>query len=333
MSTRALAVVTAAVVAVVALAACGETSPPKDTTASAHARPIEPPGMTSAVDAGLPDAAAPAAPPAQPMACEGTTLRAGAKQYCLMTSRRTFEQAAGECERMHARLAVLADAEETGAITAQLVSPWGYGSGLWLGCSDEESEGKWKCDGKPITYKNWLPGKPDNQTAMEDCQQWLADTGQWNDTSCSTALGYICRGDAKLTCTGRKVTAGNTVFCARGDDMQDWDNAKKACAKSGGKLAVLATAEESQALFAALKHPLAIPSAEPAEGLWIGLTDLKDEGKFRWSNDAPMTYGNWLPKQPDDSNGGEDCASLTLGDGRWNDVDCIRALPYLCEAK
>ncbi len=298
----------------------------------ASAKPIDAPPVAAIMDAGALDAAVVVAPGSQPMACEGATLRTGSKQYCLMTARRPFDQAASECERMHGRLAVLADADETKAVTAQLVSPWGYGSAMWLGCSDEETEGKWKCDGKALAYKNWLPGKPDNTTALEDCQQWLADSGQWNDGSCSTALGYICRGDAKLQCTGRKVTSGNAVFCAHGDDMKDWDSAKKACAKSGGKLAVLTSAEESQALFAALKHPLAIPSAEPAEGLWIGLTDEKDEGKFRWSNNAMMSYGNWLPKQPDDSNGGEDCATLTLGDGRWNDVDCIRALPYLCEA-
>jgi hypothetical protein len=96
---------------------------------------------------------------------------------------------------------------------------------------------------------------------------------------------------------------------------------------------VLANPDESQALFAALKQPLAIPSVQPTEGVWIGLTDQKDEGKYRWSNGALMSYGNWLPKQPDDSSGGEDCATLTLGDGRWNDVDCIRPLPFLCEGK
>jgi len=286
----------------------------------------------AAVASSAPTTAPPPAP--VPFACDGTKLKTTSKEYCLVTARRSFDQAAEECDRMHGRLAVLSDEDETKRITSQLVSPWGYGSGMWLGCSDGEAEGKWKCDGKPLSYKNWVPGKPDNDTALEDCQQWLADSGQWNDASCSTTMGYICRGDAKLQCEkGKKVTSGKTVFCAHGEDVQDWDGAKKACTKSGGKLAVLTTKEESDALFAALKQPLAIPSVQPQEGVWIGLTDSKDEGKFRWSNDALMSYGNWLPKQPDDLNGGEDCATLTLGDGRWNDVDCIRGLPFLCEAK
>jgi len=84
------------------------------------------------------------APAASPFACEGHKLHTASKEYCLVTERRSFDQAASECERMHGRLATLADPEESKKITAQLVSPWGYGSALWLGCSDEEAEGKWK---------------------------------------------------------------------------------------------------------------------------------------------------------------------------------------------
>jgi hypothetical protein len=307
---------------------CGEAPPPKDRTANDVTPPT--PGA-SAVAPVSKDAGVASAPPPPAFACEGTSLRSGAKEYCLVTARRSFEQAGAECERMHGRLAVLSDAEEAKKVTAQLVSPWGYGSGLWLGCSDEEAEGKWKCNGKPLVYKNWAEGKPDNTTALEDCQQWMSDSGQWNDASCSLRTGYVCRGDEKLKCTGRKVTFGKSTFCAHGEELLDWDSANKACARSGGKLAVLTSAEESHALDS-LKLPLPIPSNEPGEGVWIGLSDLKEEGKYRWSSDAPLVGGNWLPKQPDDANGGEDCASMTLGDGKWNDVDCIRALPFLCEA-
>jgi hypothetical protein len=302
------------------VAACGETPPPAD--ASKTTTTVTKPASSNGSGVGA----------TSKMACEGATIKTASKEYCVVKDRRPFEQASAECTRMHGRLAVLDKPDEAKAFAAQLVSPWGYGSALWLGCSDGDDEGKWKCNGQPLSYTNWAPGKPDNETALDDCVQWLADTGLWNDASCASKLGYVCKGDASMKCTGKKVTAGATVFCARGDDAQDWDAAKKACETAGGKLAVPANADESRALEAALKLPSGVPSVQPGEGVWIGLSDLKEEGKWRWSTDAALAGGTWLPGQPDDANGGEDCATLTLGDGRWNDVDCIRALPYVCEA-
>jgi hypothetical protein len=301
------------------VSACGETPPPNDAT--------KPASSASATATAGSSAAA------SKMACEGTTVRTASKEYCVVKDRRSFDQAASECTRMRGRLAVLDSADEAKALAAQLVSPWGYGSAMWLGCSDGDDEGKWKCNGQPMTYANWAPGKPDSETALDDCAQWLADSGQWNDASCAWKLGYVCRGDASMKCSGKKITAGSSVFCARGDDQQDWDGAKKACETAGGKLATPANADESRALFDSLKLASAIPSVQPSEGVWIGLTDQKEEGKWRWSNDAALAAASWMPGQPDDANGGEDCATLTLGDGRWNDVDCIRGLPFVCEAK
>jgi hypothetical protein len=301
------------------LAACGETPPPND--ASKTTTTVTKPVSTTTSGVGT-----------AKMACEGTTVKTASKEYCVMKDRRSFDQAESECTRMKGRLAVLDKADEAKAVAAQLVSSWGYGSALWLGCSDSDDEGKWKCDDKPASYTGWGPGKPDSETALDDCAQLLADSGQWNDASCAWKLGYVCRGDASMKCTGKKVTAGSTVFCARGDDLQDWDAAKKACATSGGKLAVPANADENRALFDAVKIASGLPSVQPSEGVWFGLSDRKEEGKWRWEGDTQLANGNWATGQPDDANGGEDCATLTLGDGRWNDVDCIRALPYVCEA-
>jgi hypothetical protein len=271
--------------------------------------------------------------PALALACDGTPVKAGAKDYCVVKTRRNFGDAAKDCDRMRGRLAVIDDAPKSGALAKVLASPWGYGSGMWLGCSDADKEGAWTCDGKPMAYASWAPGQPDNQLALDDCAEWLADSGQWNDAACDQKLGFVCKGDDKLACTGKRVTAGGAVFCARGDAPADWDGAKKACADAGGKLAVVANADEGRALFDALKLPSGVPSYEPGEGVWIGLTDAAQEGAFRWTSDTPATFTNWAAGQPNDTGGGEDCATLTLGDGKWNDVDCAKMLPYVCEVK
>jgi hypothetical protein len=269
------------------------------------------------------------------MSCEGTTIKAGGGEYCVMKTRRNFEDAEHDCERMGGRLASLDEDGEATALYTAVASPWGYGSGLWLGCSDAEKEGTWTCGAKPMAFSNWAPGKPDSDTALEDCAEWLADTGQWNDAECALQLGFLCRGDAKLRCDGRKVAVGSTTFCAHGAGLRDWDGAKKACEESGGTLASLANAEESNAVFEALKLPSAIPSWEPQQGLWIGLSDQATEGKFQWTSGTPLRGGNWRPGQPDNmgKKGDEDCVTLTLTDGKWNDLDCGTPLPYVCERR
>ena len=272
----------------------------------------------------------------QLMGCETTPIHAGTKDYCVSNTRRPFRDAVHDCERMHGRLAVVDDAAKNKALTAAIGSPWGYGSGLWLGCSDEEKEGVWACDGKPMAFTNWAPGQPDNETALDDCLEWFADTGKWNDAACSVQLGYVCRGEASLKCTGKRVTIGASTFCAHGEALRDWDGAKKACIADGGKLATPSGEEESRALFDALKLPSAIPSKQPLEGVWIGMSDEAEEGKFRWIDGAPMTYANWLPGEPNDGKdrgAAEDCVTLTLGSGQWNDIECGTPLPYVCESK
>jgi C-type mannose receptor len=268
--------------------------------------------------------------------CEGTAVHAASKDFCIVTTRRPYHDAVKDCERLHGTLATVADEATSRELAGTIASPWGYGSGLWLGCSDEEQEGSWTCDGKPMsTFTNWAPSQPDNESALDDCLEWLADTGKWNDSACSTQLGYVCEGNASLRCKARRMAMGpRRFFCAHGEDPKDWDGAKKACIADGGKLAIPTSDEDSRALFQTLKLPSRVPSKQPLEGLWIGMSDEAEEGKFRWVNGAPTTFTNWLPGEPSDGGGkgeGEDCVTLTLGSGKWNDVDCGLPLPYLCE--
>jgi hypothetical protein len=297
--------VSALALPVVLVAACG-SSPPEVASAQAKAS-------------------------AARMACDGATLKAGDAEYCVMKTRRNFDDARQDCERMGGRLAVFDGNGKDNALFSAIRSPWGYGSGMWLGCSDSEQEGTWTCSGKPMAFTSWAPGQPDNQDALDDCVEWLADSGKWNDAPCAWKLGYLCRGDGALKCDGHRFAAGGATFCAH-TDAREWEGAKKACADAGGSLAAPATAQESDAIFAALKLPSAIPSWEPEQGVWIGLTDQAEEGKFAWVNGRPLERSNWRPGQPDNA-GDQDCVTLTLTDGKWGDLDCGTPLPYVCEPK
>ncbi|XP_078334097.1 uncharacterized protein LOC111106002 [Crassostrea virginica] len=46
----------------------------------------------------------------------------------------------------------------------------------------------------------------------------------------------------------------------------------------------------------------------------------------------PSLYTNWIPGEPNDASGDEDCASAHLHDnGKWNDLNCSRLVFYICE--
>ncbi len=262
-----------------------------------------------------------AAAPSANAACNGERV---GRDLCLVKTRRNFADAARDCASMKRRLARLDDEAKNRALFEAIGSKNGYGSGMWLGCTDAEKEGEWKCNGGAMPFTNWAPGQPDNQTALDDCLEWLADSGQWNDASCDWKLGFVCDGRT-VKCSGTSVGR----FCVH-TDPRDWDGAKKQCEAEGGKLAAPASAEESRALDA-LKLPSGVPSRRPLEGVWIGLSDEKEEGKFLWNDATPVAWSNWLPGQPDDADKNEDCVTLTLGDGRWIDLECGTPLPYVCE--
>lgn len=55
---------------------------------------------------------------------------------------------------------------------------------------------------------------------------------------------------------------------------------------------------------------------------WIGLADSEKEGKWRWMNGDPVTYTNWAPAEPSDSDHGEE-DHVFMGltpDGKWYNV-------------
>ena len=56
--------------------------------------------------------------------------------------------------------------------------------------------------------------------------------------------------------------------------------------------------------------------------VWLGISDRHSEGVWVFeSNGNSVTYANWDDDEPNDANGGEDCAHMRAN-GKWNDRDC-----------
>jgi hypothetical protein len=77
------------------------------------------------------------------------------------------------------------------------------------------------------------------------------------------------------------------------------------------------------------------------EAGWIGANDITRECnlqvpgcRFVWDSGEPFLYEQWIPMNPDDFNGNEDCVAIDgRVEDRMNDAPCLGTLPYVCETE
>lgn len=65
---------------------------------------------------------------------------------------------------------------------------------------------------------------------------------------------------------------------------------------------------------------------------WVGGEDDLIEGEWTWAEtDEPFDFTDWVPTQPDNSQG-EDCLVLwQAASWEWNDLSCNTHSYYICE--
>ncbi|KAG0722105.1 Collectin-12 [Chionoecetes opilio] len=126
------------------------------------------------------------------------------------------------------------------------------------------------------------------------------------------------------------VPSGYSMACTfafhvfPGPRLGQWQAGRR-CAQDGARLAVFKSLEEEESVS------VAVQTSEP---YWIGLTDRQREGVWRWadSDRTKLTYSNWERGEPNNYRRGrrdQDCVALY--EGRWNDLQCRDALPFVCQ--
>jgi hypothetical protein len=82
----------------------------------------------------------------------------------------------------------------------------------------------------------------------------------------------------------------------------------------------------------------------PSPHGFIGANDVSKEGEWRWANGTTFwragaavsgSYTNWAVGQPNEGPMGamEDCLTIGISDGMWDDMSCDSELPYVCEPR
>ncbi|XP_067325699.1 C-type lectin Cal-like [Anolis sagrei] len=144
------------------------------------------------------------------------------------------------------------------------------------------------------------------------------------------------------------------------EQKMTWEEAEIDCQSyhRGAHLASILTV--SEALVAA--NHIAAYQIEPSN-VWIGLHDIRHNGKWRWSDESTYNYKAWMTGRPDNYGKNEYCVELVyfankaaLPDGeerqqaaervsplsfshhiklqgftKWNDAPCQRLNGYICK--
>jgi hypothetical protein len=216
---------------------------------------------------------------------------------------------------------------------------------FWLGASDEQVEGEWRwVTGEPFSFNLWDFGEPNNCCGGE---HFLAvTTNFWNDAGARANSGsraaYVI--EWGLNSDPTKVdTDGDGLYDfaevkvhhtfpylsdSDGDGLNDldevathqfevmpgevtWLEAKAAALARGGYLATVTSAQEWDELQSVLM-------ASGQLNFWLGATDERSEGAWRWVTGEPFTFSLWNSGEPNNCCGGEHFLAVTPA--FWNDA-------------
>lgn len=89
-----------------------------------------------------------------------------------------------------------------------------------------------------------------------------------------------------------------------------WDDANSQAAAEDAYLVSITDAAEQEWLLKTFKP----------QHCWIGLTDYANEGEWVWTSGEPVTYTNWGPHEPKDTDWGDEDFVLIEYSGEWSDA-------------
>ncbi len=110
--------------------------------------------------------------------------------YLFVAEKKKWHEASRACEEMGGHLVTITSREED-----EFVFKLTNGNNAWIGCTDEEKEGRWTwVTGERFSYKNWADGQPDNHDHDPFGFYWEKTPGRWADVSDRFLgpLGFIC---------------------------------------------------------------------------------------------------------------------------------------------
>ncbi|XP_051752143.1 CD209 antigen-like isoform X3 [Ctenopharyngodon idella] len=121
----------------------------------------------------------------------------------------------------------------------------------------------------------------------------------------------------------RKLSEQAIGCLVASNEEKSWSDSRKYCRDRGGDLVIINTEEKQRCISSFTK-----------EIVWIGLSDIENEGNMKWVDNSPLKQGFWEENEPNDAGGKEDCIELNPGKtvlNNWNDIPCSAMRKSVCE--
>ncbi|KAL2078274.1 hypothetical protein ACEWY4_025959 [Coilia grayii] len=273
----------------------------------------------------------------------GKSCPAGWSQYknrCFMfvSTERTWAESERYCISMGGNLASVHSREEYNFIDSLFST-----HRVWIGGCDAVQEGHWLwSDGTKFDYTLWNPGEPNN--SVLDCPANCSTPPEQIHTLQAILLPVLALASSMISravlilpiCCG---VASAWIECCPKDwfpyfercfkfdsTPRTWIDAEQYCQSIGGNLASIHSSDE-YVYIQGMIHKLT--NTNPRT--WIGGWDAAQEGLWLWSDGSKFDYTRWIPGEPNNRGGAENCIEMnTLEMMWWNDLPCNLARAALC---
>ncbi|XP_065130561.1 C-type lectin domain family 4 member E-like [Paramisgurnus dabryanus] len=107
-------------------------------------------------------------------------------------------------------------------------------------------------------------------------------------------------------------------------EEKSWSESRQFCRDRGQDLVIINTEEEQRYISSIAK-----------DRVWIGLSDIAEEGKMKWVDNTPLNKGFWYQGEPNDELRNEDCVEIMSSSrpilNNWNDLPCTQTRKWICE--
>ncbi|XP_023194031.1 macrophage mannose receptor 1-like [Xiphophorus maculatus] len=254
---------------------------------------------------------------------------------------KNWQDAEADCVKEQGHLVSFHSEEELSFLTAHMPGE------AWVGLNDINIENQFVyTDGSDANLLPWAPNQPDNYENNEDCVHLTGmthpDPGKLNDDKCTATKEFVCKKAKGQGPPPQPPTSGPgwnekcgswtsdpfNDFCYLFNylSMRTWAEARADCVNQGGELLSI-TEPFEQAFIQGL-----IQQAPTGISLWMGGHDSITEGGWEWTDGSPFRYIRWNAGNPDDYFG-EDCLSILINDGYWNDDNCQNKRGYICKRR
>jgi hypothetical protein len=109
-------------------------------------------------------------------------------------------------------------------------------------------------------------------------------------------------------------------------ENKNFFEADQECRKQGSYLASIHSNQQNRWLIEFLAN-----ADFTSEHIWIGMHDISKEGEMRWLDKSPVNYRYFIPGDPNNHGGYENCVGYFNGHKGWADFECTSKFKAICQ--